>query len=290
MDEVRDLVRRAHGVLARSEHPNLVGAIEWLQRRGELVAVLPGVLASPAVSRTFEVRVLAVARWDPDAVITGHAAARLGYWPQAPDEVITVITRRRLRPRPGYRFIRAHVDPQDVVERPNGTRHTSATWTALWLARWDEGEATDEALRASQTSPAALAEGLAQMKGRIGASTRRFVADNSTEHPWSVAERKIHLQLREAGIKGWSGNEMVQIGLRRFPVDILFRGLRLAIEFDGYETHSRREVFHQDREKALLLMADGWLVVRFSHPQIQDPEVFIGWVRAAMAMAAKLVS
>ena len=37
-------------------------------------------------------------------------------------------------------------------------------------------------------------------------------------------------------------------------------------------------------------MAEGWLVVRFSMRQLDDPEAFLDWVHAAMAMAARLTA
>ncbi|GAA1391287.1 hypothetical protein GCM10009599_09620 [Luteococcus peritonei] len=273
--------------MRRREHPLLVGALEWLQRQGEAVAVLPGVLVASGAAGELAARVAAVRAWDPDAVVTGLAAARLGYWPEASVGEVVVLTRRRPRPRPGFRFVRATVDPEHVTE-VEGVRITSPTWTALWLAAQDEGRATDEALRALRTSPARLAEVLEDLRGRRGTRMRRFVVANSRERPWSPAERTMHQLLHRAGIGGWHGNWRIAVGGRAFYADIAFPEINLVLEFDGFESHSRREVFHADREKALLLMQEGWLVVRFSHTQLADPELFLGFVRQAIAMARRL--
>lgn len=289
VDEVWDVLDRV-GLVTRKDNPFLVGAMEWLQRTGRLKTLLPGVLVASGAEASFETRVAAVAAWDPDAVVSGLAAARLGYWPEAPVDEVVVITRRRLRPRKGYRFIRARVDPEHVVQTPAGIRHTSPTWTALWLADSDNGAATDEALRTGGSSTQQLAEGLQQMRGRRGTRMRRFVVRNSRENPWSVAERRMHRMFFDAGITDWHGNFRIPLSDGVVTVDVCFPRIRLVLEFDGFETHSRREVFHADREKGLRLMAEGWLVVRFSMRQLEDPEAFLDWVHAAMAMAARLTA
>ncbi|HSN43936.1 MAG TPA: hypothetical protein VLR88_07755, partial [Propionibacteriaceae bacterium] len=50
MDEVRALVADNGGLIRRLDHPELTSAIDRLQRNGELVSVLPGVLAPREVS------------------------------------------------------------------------------------------------------------------------------------------------------------------------------------------------------------------------------------------------
>ncbi|WP_420176177.1 endonuclease domain-containing protein [Luteococcus sp. OSA5] len=290
-DVARRVVFEAGGVVSRRDHRELRNAFDWLVKTGELVAVLPGVLAAASLANTFEARVAAVALWDPDAVVIGRAAARLGFWPGARDDVVEVVTRRRPAPREGFVFRRVRLDPDEVVEDPgSGVRHSSPGWTALWLARWDHGEATDEALRATAVTPEGLMELMAHFRGRVGAPLRRFVAVHSREKPWSVAERMMHVAMREAGITGWKGNHVFHLAGRSWPADIVFEKIRLVIEFDGFESHSRRDVFHADHEKALLLMSEGWLVVRFSWEQLRDREQMLRWIRDAMAMATALSS
>lgn len=274
-------------MIRRRDHPHLRHAFDWLVKRGELVPVLPGVLAAAGIAEDPATRLAAITLWDPDAVVTGRAAAQLGYWAGARVDRVEVLTSRRPKPRAGFVFRRSRVDPDQVVEG-DGVRHTSPAWTALWLARGDDGEATDEALRANRVTPSGLVEMMAQFRGRAGVAARRFVVEHSREKPWSVAERKIHVALRDAGIAGWKGNHVFTIQGRTWPADIVFEKLRLVIEFDGFESHSQREVFHDDHEKALLLMAEGWLVVRFSWTQLADPVQLVAWIRDALAMAARL--
>lgn len=285
IDQAREVVTSAGGVVRRRDHRELANALDWLVQKGELVRLLPGVVAAAGRAEDFQVLVAAVRLWDPDAVITGRAAARLGYLEELSVETITVLTRRRLKPRAHYLFRRAQIDAGDVVETDEGIRYSSPTWTALWEAAWDEGELADEAMRTFETTPDKLAEGLVVMKGRPGVGVRRFIVANSGEHPWSPLERQVHMMLREAGVCGWSGNHVFDIGGRSWPADVVFPGLKLVIEIDGFSSHQHADVFHDDHEKTLLLLSEGWLTVRFSMPQLADAERFVSWVRDAIAMA-----
>lgn len=75
-------MKRQGGVIGRRQHPELAESLSWLVRRGELVAVLPGVYCQPEVIATFETRVRAARLWDPDAVLVGAAAAKASFWPE----------------------------------------------------------------------------------------------------------------------------------------------------------------------------------------------------------------
>lgn len=87
------------GVIARREHPELRGAIAWMVRIGELVPVLPGVYAGPAMAVSVETRIRAVGRWDRDSVLTGAAAARLTFWPSIRVPVISCAVRHHRAPQ-----------------------------------------------------------------------------------------------------------------------------------------------------------------------------------------------
>lgn len=279
----------AAGVVRRQDHPEFVHGLDHLVKTGKAVALLPGIIAPAAKKDDFATRVAAIALWDPDAVITGLAAAQLTFWKKAKVTTISVLTKRKLKDRGNYRFTRARIDPDDVVEK-DGVRLSSATWTAVWLADADHGQATDEALRETQTTPEALQEMVDAFKWRRGNRERRFVVDNSREKPWSQMERLGHEALRDAGITGWKGNYVFTLAGRTWPADIVFEKVRLVIELDGFESHSNPEVFHNDHEKAALLLAEGWITVRYSWPQLQDLVAFVASVRDAMAMAARLVA
>ena len=67
--------------------------------------------------------------------------------------------------------------------------------------------------------------------------------------------------------------------------DVVFRRLRLVIEVDGREFHSKAEVFESDRHRQNLLVLRGWRVLRITWAMIQDePDRVIAMVREAMAL------
>jgi hypothetical protein len=86
LHEIQHLLA-TEGVVARRDHPKLIGTIERLVRNGNLHAVLPGVYAEPGTCDSIRTRIQAVMHWDPDAVLVGTpqlgcpSGPRCGYPP-----------------------------------------------------------------------------------------------------------------------------------------------------------------------------------------------------------------
>jgi len=75
------------------------------------------------------------------------------------------------------------------------------------------------------------------------------------------------------------------LGGSLFFIDVIFRGVKLAIEIDGRLYHSGREVFETDRWRQNLLIIDGWCVLRFTWAMIDErPDEVIAMVTAALEM------
>ena len=106
MDEtaLAHLLRTNGGVLVRRHHPELATTMDWLLRTDRLVRVLPGVYAPPVLAALPLTRIRAACAGDPDAVLTGAAAARVSYWPAAPLDVVEVAVPRRRQPQPSFVF------------------------------------------------------------------------------------------------------------------------------------------------------------------------------------------
>jgi very-short-patch-repair endonuclease len=270
------------GVVARRDHPRLVTALERLLRSGELAAVLPGVYASADAAGSLPTRIAAVAHWDPSAIITGAAAARLTFWPAARVVDVECAVTRTRSPQPGFRFIRRTIPSELVIER-SGVRLTSATLTALDLAAVSGGDALDEALRARATTLDRLHQALDLTGARRGNRERRRLLLDSRDEPWSAAERLFHRLLRQAGITGWTANSAVTIDGTTYYLDVAFRRIRLAVEIDGRLHHSNGTAFETDRRRQNLLILDGWRVLRFTWAMLTDhPEDVIAAVRRAL--------
>jgi hypothetical protein len=89
-------------VIARRDHPKLIGAIDRQVRNGTLRPVLPGVYAAPETCESVQTRILALMRWDPDAILIGPAAAWTSFWPEIRMANVTCSLRHQRRPQHGY--------------------------------------------------------------------------------------------------------------------------------------------------------------------------------------------
>ncbi|SDV01442.1 Very-short-patch-repair endonuclease [Microlunatus sagamiharensis] len=280
-DEVRDVVRR-EGVIARKDHPELAGAIKTLVGRGDLVPVLPGVYARPE-AHDLGTRVRALVLKEPNAVVTGDAAARLVFWPElAGSTVEAAVPWQRVDP-PGFRFSRRKVPAELVVQR-GPLRLTDPALTALDLCASRGGDGIDRALRARATTLARMRRALDLAPGRAGNRDRRWFLVDSRDEPWSAAERRCHRLLRQARITGWRSNLPVDVRGRRYYLDVAFPRLRLVLEIDGRLHEDEREVFENDRRRQNDLVLEGWTVLRFTWRMLDEqPQLVLDLVLEAVA-------
>ncbi len=281
--DIEELLVR-DGAIARRDHPGLQSAVRHLLRRGELVAVLPGVYARRDEATTVRTRVRALMLADPDAVVTGQAAAQLSFWPQLPvDRVTAAIRHARPAGPPGFSFVKRNV-PSELIVQPNRVRLTSPALTALDLCDDVGGDAIDHALRSRMTTLAHLNEALELTTWRRGNRRRRQLLLDSRDEPWSAAERRCHRLLRAAGISGWRANLPIEIDEQAYFVDVGFKKLKLALEIDGREYHIGIEVFEIDRWRQNRMVLDGWMVLRFTWRMLEDhPDEVVEMVRNALA-------
>ena len=280
-DEVRSLVGR-DGVVRRRDEPALATSIDALVRAGELRPVLPGVFAASDQVGDFRVRVLALSRWCPDAVLTGHAAARLTYLPAARVGEIEAATRRQAEHR-GFRLVRRSI-PDELVWERRGLRLTSPALTALDLCG-DGADAIDQVLRSRAATLAGLRGAFDLTRGRRGNRQRLRHLLDSRDEPWSAAERVCHRLLREASITGWTSNLAVTAGGRRYYLDVAFHAARVAVEIDGRLHEDDPEVFENDRWRQNALVLDGWTVLRFTWAMLRDhPGLVLDAIRSALLL------
>lgn len=57
---------------------------------------------------------------------------------------------------------------------------------------------------------------------------------------------------------------------RHYRIDFAYPGRRVAIEYDEFEPHTRPDVFANDRQRQNDLIASGWVVLRFTWPDLRD--------------------
>lgn len=280
-DEVRDVVRR-EGVIARRDHPGLTGAIARLVRDRELTVVLPGVYAATATSQERPVRLAALSRWAPDAVLVGRTAAQLTFWPTLAGATVECALPWERDPQPGFGFSRRRVPPELVVER-HGLRVTRPDLTALDLCDQLGGDAIDHVLRTRTATLDGLHEALRLSRSRAGNLDRRALLLDSRDEPWSTAERLCHRLLRAAGVVDWRANLPVQLRGKNYFLDVGFPSLRLVLEIDGRLHQTDPELFESDRWRQNTLVLEGWTVLRFTWRMLEDhPDVVVALVEEAI--------
>lgn len=277
-DEIEAIVRR-EGVIARKQHPELVGAAERLLRTGALVPVLPGVYGAAGTTGGREVRLAALRCWAPDAVVTGATAGQLTFWPDVPGAEVECALPWEREPQPGFRFSRRRIAPE-LVLRCRGLQVTCPALTALDLAVELGGEPVDQVLRTRAATLEGLWSALARTSARPGNRDRRRLLVDSRDQPWSEAERLTHRLLRAARVTGWKANHPVTIEGQTYYLDIAFPGLRLVVEIDGRLHEDDEDLFESDRWRQNALVRQGWTVLHFTWRMLQDhPEHVVEAVR-----------
>jgi very-short-patch-repair endonuclease len=155
----------------------------------------------------------------------------------------------------------------------------------LWTAReleWavDEGLIVRRIVRVSQ-----LTDVLRRGSGRRGAALLAELLHRRTSSSVtrSEAEERFLALIRAAELP----EPELNVRLNGFPVDFLWRDLRVAVEIDGYLFHTSRSAFDRDRRKDAVLKGAGWEVLRFSRDQVKfEPYAVLARVVQTLARAA----
>jgi very-short-patch-repair endonuclease len=80
-----------------------------------------------------------------------------------------------------------------------------------------------------------------------------------------VLNRRLSLPERQHWVPG-----------TRYRLDYAWPAAHLAVEVDGYEDHSRLEVFGYDRRRQNVLVLAGWTVLRFTWADVRDRPAHVG--------------
>lgn len=253
-----------------------------------LAIALPGILIRSCDVDDPDVRILAAARWKPDPVVMGTAAARSTFWPNLPVPTIELAVPHWQRPRSSIRFVQRTV-PQQWQWRHRGINLTAAALTTLDLVPDLGGAAISTALRSRVGYPAMLSA-LADNSGRRDNEQRRTLLRHYRGQPWSEAEQSLHVMMRSSGIRGWLADYPIMINGTQRYLDVVVEELRIAIEVDGYAFHhagyEARSRFEDDREVGSWPTVHGWTLLRFTWRQIDDtPELVIATIKTAIRSA-----
>lgn len=233
--------------------------------RGQLDRLLPGVFGPRGCGELLEARAAALRLVDPDAIITGAAAAHLSWWPELPVGRLVAVRPQRPRPAPGFAWEQRHV-PLDLTMEAHGLRLACPALTVLDLIPMLGGNAIDQALRRRATTLPHLWRALELTPSRRDNVLRRTLLEDSRDQPWSEAERHLHRYVRlVAHPQRYRTNYPMRLsdGRRAF-LDVALPDLLLFLEADGYEYHGTRAAFEHDRDRDTDLAMLGWQGHRFS--------------------------
>ncbi len=260
---------------------------------GEWLRVHPSVYRLAVVVPSAESSVRAASLWlGPTAALTGMAA---GWWWELLDEPPATweFTSRRSHPdrRLGVRTTRTFVDPSDLTRHrslPTISRPLATLRSAIQLERLQPGRGITLIDRVKQrrlVDQRDLERAFRRNAGTWGTRAMRRLLDRTGDRAHSELERLAVRLLRDAGITGFVVNWRTTLSSGRpVELDIAFRQRRLAIELDGYAYHSSPESHRSDLHRANDLMADGWVIRRFTYADlVADPEDFIRQIVEVLA-------
>jgi very-short-patch-repair endonuclease len=133
---------------------------------------------------------------------------------------------------------------------------------AEYLNRWDR---------------LSLPDLLKRYPGRRGSRRLRFALRRLKEEPpgrkRSKLEERFAPFLRRHHLPLPRFNDWILLGAKRYRVDCHWPHLRLIVELDGWEGHSTRSAFQDDRARDRALHAAGYSVVRLTWNQLDvEPE------------------
>jgi very-short-patch-repair endonuclease len=267
-------------------------------KSGALRVVHYGVLTRPGIPESFRMRVeaarLAVGN---EAVAARRSAAALhGLFPSREIEIMTT-AQRRTRPS-GFSVIRTNYLPDEHVVVLHGISATSIPRTLLDLGAvlrpGDVKRIAKDAIVRGLIAPIVLREVLHDScrPGRPGSAVARELTREikATDAPTeSELEDEMFRVIGEAELPEPRRQFLIyRYGIPISRVDGAYPELRIALEADGYEWHSAMPEWFRDRRKQNLLIAMGWVILRFTWEDARRPATFLDCLRETLDNRARL--
>lgn len=281
--EVWDLVRRQHGVVARSQLLRLgIGSrsIEHRIAKGRLHPLWRGVYAVGRPEATQKGRwMAAVLACGPMALLSHRSAAAL--WgiapvPRAgPIEVVADVDRRRAGVRVHRRRDLGPEHRREMAAIPVTDPTSTLVDLASCAPEWQVERAINEADRLDLVDPEALRRSVGGLGPRPGMGRMRkllgldALTDTGLERAFLGIVRDAGLPLPET-----------QIYVNGYRVDFYWPNLELVVETDGWRHHRTSGEQSTDRRRDQAHLTSGLTTVRFGEDQVRyEPE----YVRRTLA-------
>jgi len=292
---------RQHGLLTRSQLRDsgfTDRAIDSRTEAGRLERVHRGVYRVAGSVGTFEQQVLAACLSLGGVVAASHRAAAELWGLELPDAPVCEVTRTSGRSArlPGV-VVHRGIDlvPGHIVRR-RGIPVTNPLRLLVDLGAVVPAFAVEHVLddlvgrRAVTLSGVRAFHESVAARGRSGCGVLREILDRRTagdEMGRSRLEAMLISLADRAGLPMPVFQYPIVLSGRNRRIDFAFPTLRIAIEVDGYESHTRYDIFQDDRVRGNELELAGWMVLHFTwHHLRHRPAYVVGVLRDALELAS----
>jgi very-short-patch-repair endonuclease len=279
--EIGDLARLQHGVVGRGQLISLGFGTRAIQHRlevGRLYRLHPGVYAvgHRLISRQGRL-MAAVLASGPEAVLRHHSAAMVWSLRGYTERAIHVTVPHKST---SSKRIRRHHSPlpADEVTVEEGIPVTTVPRTILDLAATEPTDTVENLLREAEhrqlSDRLSLPDLIERYRGKRGTRKVQVALDRLKEEP--VGRRRSRLEerlspfLRQNRLPLPRFNDWIVLGDKRYQVDCHWPDLRQIVELDGWDGHSTRTAFREDRARDRRLTAAGYTVTRITWNQLDD--------------------
>jgi very-short-patch-repair endonuclease len=280
-EAVAELAKRQYGVVGRRQLLELGLGEDAIQHRlstGRLHLLHPGVYAVGHRLIPREGRwMAAVLASGPDAVLSHWSAAAL--WMIRPNSRTRIEVSVPHRSR-SSELIRRHVSqvPEDERTVEEGIPLTTVPRTILDLAATEPADTVENLLRESEfrqiSDRLSLPDLIERYPGKRGTRKVQLALERLKEDPSgrrrTVLEERFAPFLRLHRLPLPRFNDWILLGDKRYMVDCHWPDLRQIVELDGWDGHSTRTAFREDRARDRRLRVAGYSVTRLTWNQLDD--------------------
>jgi REase_MTES_1575 len=292
---IADIATRQYGLAGLAQLEAAGVRRHHVERRiqsGHLERVRPAVFVVAGSPPSFEQTVLAtVLSAGPHAVASHTTAAVLWDLPLVQHEVLEITTSRehwaRLRGVRAHRtiaFLSCEHDVRKQIPVTTVARtlvDLSGTFSVAQLGRMADRAMRKGTLRLEELRRCVT--GLPPARGRHPTRIERVLSRRLPGYDPgdSGLEMRFARAIVGGGLPEPVQQHPVSVGERRYRIDLAYPELKIAIEIDGWEYHSSRSAFDDDRNRANDLVVAGWHVLRFTS-SMGDAQA-VATVRAALS-------
>ncbi|WP_193046054.1 PDDEXK family nuclease [Mycolicibacterium baixiangningiae] len=264
--ELRRLFDAQGGVATSAQILDVVSR-RAMQRRldaGDLSKVWPGIYCLGVPDDATRLRGLDLRAGEPVAICLSTAAAAYGFDTESVADLhVLNPVGHLLRDSDGLVVHRRDGAPLTEVD---GRPATTPEWTAVEVARnlrRPRALATlDAALRSGTCDRRQLRSAAARQAGRRGIVSVRPLIPRADPLAESPMESEARLVMLDGGLRTpVLQHEILDRDRRIWRVDFAWPERLVAVEYDGFDWHSRPEDFRRDRRKRAALQEIGWEVI-----------------------------